>query len=358
MAWLLLEDGSKYAGELIGAASNAVGEVVFNTGMCGYQELLTDPSYCGQIVVMTYPLIGNYGINSLDAESDKIHLKALVVHEMCEHPCNWKSEQTLDEYLKSEGITGLTGVDTRAITRHIRANGTVRGAILDHEPTEQDFINMRSYAISKPVQTVTCSKVYELPGPGKHIAVLDLGLKRGMLSALEARDCRLTVFPASTSADEVLGSAPDGILLTNGPGDPKDNPEIIETVKRLMDEKPVFGICLGFQLMALACGADTRKLKYGHRGCNHPVKDLKADHCAITSQNHGYAVLPESVPEDVEITHLNWNDHTVEGIRLKHRPAFGVQYHPEANPGPDDTPCLFDEFLKLIDQCKEAGNHA
>lgn len=353
MAWLLLEDGTKYPGELFGAEREALGEVVFNTSMVGYQELLTDPSYCGQMVVMTYPLIGNYGANSADMESGAIQPKALIVHETCEEPCNWMSEMTLGEFLKRNNVAALTGVDTRAITRKIREEGVVRGMVVCGEPTQADLEKIRGFKLQRPVDQVTCKERYELPGDGLHIAAMDYGAKRSMLGYLNRKGCRVTVFPAGTSAEEVLSTNPDGIFLSNGPGDPKDNPEIIENVKKLIGTKPIFGICLGFQLMALASGAQTQKMKYGHRGANHPVKSLRENRCYITAQNHGYAVMAEGMPENVEITHVNWNDQTVEGIRIKGAQAFGVQYHPEANPGPEESSPLFDEFLNMVQKAKE-----
>lgn len=353
MAWLLLEDGTKYPGEFFGAECGALGEVVFNTSMVGYQELLTDPSYCGQMVVMTYPLMGNYGANETDIESDAIQPKALIVHEACDEPCNWMSEMTLGEFLKRNGVAALTGVDTRALTRKIRDNGVVRGMIVADEPTEADLEALRAFKQQDPVAQVSCKERYEIEGEGLHIAVMDYGVKRSILRNLNRLGCRVTVFPAQTRAEDVLAVNPDGVLLSNGPGDPMENPEMIENVKKLLGKKPMFGIDLGFQLMAIAAGAQTRKMKYGHRGGNHPVKCLENERCLITTQSHGYEVVAESLPENMKITHVNWNDRTVEGAQLQDALAFGVQYYPEINPGHQGGSPLFDKFLNMVQKAKE-----
>ena len=349
MVYLTLEDGTIYRGESFGAKTDVAGEVVFNTGMTGYQEVLTDPSYCGQIVTMTYPLVGNYGINSMDVESEKPQVKAFIVRESCDLPSNWRSEGTLNEYLEKNKICGLWGIDTRALTRRIRENGTMRGIITQLPPTFKQIEEMKAYVTVKPVEQVTCAEKYEMGNGERRVAVLDFGLKKNILRSLEKRNCRLTVFPAQTDAKEILEGHFDGIMLTNGPGDPKDNVEIIKTIKQLMGKLPVFGICLGHQLLALAAGADTEKLKYGHRGLNHPVKDLDNGRVYITSQNHGYTVKPETLPKTAEISHINWNDKTIEGIRYKNANVFSVQFHPEACPGPEDTAYLFEEFMMRMD---------
>jgi len=355
LPYLLLEDGSVYTGASFGDAREIVGEVVFNTGMTGYQELLSDPSYHGQIVVMTYPLIGNYGVNETDSESNGVQVLGFVVHERIEAPCNWKMTNTIAEHLEKAGIPALTGVDTRAITRKLREYGTMRG-IITGDPGAAALEKVRAHAIFDPVKEVTCKAPYRIAGEGRRVAVLDMGIKHGIFDSLRKRGCDLYVYPSHTEADEILSCDPDGVFLSNGPGDPKDNAAIIEQIRRLMNAKPVFGICLGFQLIALAVGGDTRKLRYGHRGCNHPVKDLTQGRTYITSQNHGYAVVPESLPDNTEITHLNWNDRTLEGIRMTDRPTFGVQFHPEGRPGPQDTAYLFDQFMALMDADRKGAD--
>ena len=347
MAYLLLEDGTMFTGEGFGSEQEVVGEVVFNTGMSGYQELLSDPSYHGQIVVMTYPLIGNYGINELDNESQVIQVRGFVVHENIQSPCNWKMQYTIDQHLKSEGISALGGADTRAITRKLRDQGTMRG-MLTQNPDAAAMEKIKAYRLNNPVREVTCAEPYAIEGDGPRVAVLDMGIKQSIFDSLKRRGCDIRVYPSDTKAEEILKADPDGIFLSNGPGDPKDNADIVEELKVLLDQKPVFGICLGYQLIALAVGGNTEKLRYGHRGCNHPVKDLSLGRTFITSQNHGYTVVPESLPSVAEVTHLNWNDQTLEGIRLTDRPVFGVQFHPEGRPGPQDSAYLFDQFMTLM----------
>ncbi|MFZ5973850.1 MAG: carbamoyl phosphate synthase small subunit [Bacillota bacterium] len=343
----MLEDGSVYTGDFFGDASDVVGEVVFNTGMTGYQELLSDPSYHGQIVVMTYPLIGNYGVNDSDNESDGVQVRGFIVRENIEKPCNWMMQDTIGHHLKNAGIPALAGVDTRAITRKLREYGTMRGIITDN-PGSAALQKVKEYSIIDPVREVTCAEPYRIRGDGYKVAVLDMGIKHGIFDSLKRRGCDMTVYPSFTTAEEILKGDPDGIFLSNGPGDPKDNTGIIEQIRELINAKPVFGICLGFQLIGLAVGGDTQKLRYGHRGCNHPVKDIRQGRTYITSQNHGYAVTPASLPDTVEITHLNWNDQTLEGMRLTDKPTFGVQFHPEGRPGPQDTAYLFDDFIALM----------
>ena len=356
MAYLLLEDGSVYPGESFGDARDVVGEVVFNTGMTGYQELLSDPSYHGQIVVMTYPLIGNYGVNDEDNESEGVWARGFIVHEQTEAPSNWKMKDTIAGHLQKAGVPALAGADTRAITRKLREYGTMRG-IITCDPDAAALEKTRTYSIQNPVGAVTCKAPYCIGGEGRRlVAVLDMGIKHGVFHSLTRRGCDLIVYPSHTEADEILSKDPDGIFLSNGPGDPKDNGAIIEQIRRLTDYKPVFGVCLGYQLIALAVGGDTCKLRYGHRGGNHPVKDVAQGRTYITSQNHGYAVIPGSLPDNVEITHLNWNDRTLEGIRLTDRPVFGVQFHPEGSPGPSDTAYLFDRFIALMDTKRKGAN--
>ena len=352
MIYLTLEDGTIFNGESFGAKADVMGEVVFNTGMTGYQEILTDPSYCGQIVTMTYPLVGNYGINQIDVESSKPQVRGFIVRETCDLPSNWRCETTLEQYLEKNNICGLMGIDTRALTRRIRENGTMRGIITQLPPTSKQIDEMKAYASEMPVDIVTCEKSYESGEGRRKVAVLDFGLKRNILRSLGSRGCRTTVFPARTSYKEILKGNFDGLMLTNGPGDPKENEEVIGNLRQLIGKLPIFGICLGHQLLALAAGADTEKLKYGHRGLNHPVKDLGKNRVYITSQNHGYTVKPDTLPDFVEVTHVNWNDNTIEGIRYKNADVFSVQFHPEASPGPDDSAYLFDEFMAHMDEAK------
>lgn len=351
MAYLTLEDGTQFEGEWFGKKHDIIGEVVFNTGMSGYQEVLTDPSYCGQIVTMTYPLIGNYGVNSEDIESaGGPKVRGFIVRELCTHPSNWHIEGTLDGYLEKEGIAGLQGIDTRALTKIIRDKGVMRGILTDEKPTEEQMKQMQAYEITMPVDQVTTDKVYKLSNGKRKIAVLDLGLKRSILRGLIERDCTLTVFPARTSYEEILAGNFDGMMLTNGPGDPMVNTEVIENVRQLIGKLPMFGICLGHQIIALAKGAKTTRLKYGHRGFNHPVKDLTTGKCYITSQNHGYTIIKETLPQNAQIYFESLNDGTIEGLHYEGENVFSVQFHPEATPGACDTAFLFDEFMTKIDE--------
>ncbi|MEF9989402.1 MAG: carbamoyl phosphate synthase small subunit [Christensenellaceae bacterium] len=353
MAYLTLEDGTIFKGESFGAEVDIMGEVVFNTGMTGYQEVLTDPSYCGQIVTMTYPLIGNYGLNDEDTESYKPHLSAFVMREACEQPSNWRCEYSITEYLNKHQIVGISGIDTRELTRKIRDKGTMHGIITQVPPSAAQIEEMCKYKVQKPVELTTCKEKFKYCEGTRNVAVLDFGLKRNILRSLEERDCALTVFPALTSPQEILAGGFDGLMLTNGPGDPKENMQIIENLKQLVGKLPMFGICLGHQLIALAMGADTEKLKYGHRGSNHPVKDMQKNRVYITSQNHGYTIKNRSLPDCAVISHKSWNDQTIEGVNYIGYPMFTVQFHPEAAPGPEDTAYLFDEFIAMIDEEKE-----
>lgn len=350
---LALENGQIFIGETFGAAGEVVGEVVFNTGMTGYQEVLTDPSYYGQIVTMTYPLIGNYGINKDDVESFKPHVKGFIVREDCDFPSNFRSVMTIDRYLKENNIIGIRDIDTRALTRILRDQGTMKGIIADHE--EFDFEKVKDliyeYTIHDPVMNVTTkeSQIFD-NDKAYNLGVLDLGIKKNIVRELIKRGNRVTVLPADTDASIILNSYFDGLMLSNGPGDPKDSLFAIKTIENLIGKIPIFGICLGHQLAALALGGDTRKLKYGHRGANHPVQDLFNDRTYITSQNHGYAVTEESMKnKNTKITHTNLNDGTVEGFECNDLPLFTVQFHPEASPGPMDTSFLFDKFMKMIE---------
>lgn len=358
--YLVLEDGSVFAGEGFGAVTEMAGEVVFNTGMTGYQEVLTDPSYCGQIVTMTYPLIGNYGINPEDFESRKPWLRGFIVKELCDSPSHWQAVKSLSAYLAENGIPGLAGIDTRALTRHLRTAGAMRGVIAttlsDEAPTAEQVAlwvsQAKAFAMHDHVMTVTTPQPYRIPGAGHRVVVIDYGLKENILRSLAERDCDLTVVPAYWTAEQILALNPDGIMLTNGPGDPTDVPEAIETVRQLISygKLPIFGICLGHQITSLALGAKTYKLKYGHRGANHPVKDFTTGRVYITSQNHGYAVDDATLPHDVVVTHRNLNDGTVEGIAHMSRPVFTVQYHPEAAPGPQESAYLFDRFVARMSE--------
>jgi carbamoyl-phosphate synthase small subunit len=345
-AKLILENGMTFEGRAFGYLEETIGEVVFNTGMTGYQQVLTDPSYYGQIVTMTYPLIGNYGINLEDGQSDAPKVKGFIVRETCDFPNNFRCELKLKDYLKSNKIMALEGIDTRELTKLLRNSGTMKGIITTEELSE-GYVSKRlaAFSNSEAVKNVTTKKAYKIQGNGQHIAVIDFGIKTNILGSFEKRGCSLTVFPAHTSSDEILKVNPDKIFLSNGPGDPEDLPGVIQNIKELIGKKPIAGICLGHQLLALALGGKTAKLKFGHRGCNHPVKDLERNRVYITSQNHGYYV--KELPQDVEATHISMNDGTVEGMRHKHLPIFSVQYHPEACPGPRDADYIFDRFLDL-----------
>lgn len=352
-ARLILEDGTVFEGLAFGAAGESYGEVVFNTGMTGYQEVLTDPSYYGQIVTMTYPLIGNYGVNVDDIESAHPHVRGFVVREWAETPSNWRNRGDLDAYLKRNNILGIHGIDTRMLTKKIRVRGTMVGVITTLDTPVEEYVSQLNQPQLLPrdqVAQVTTKSTYRCPGEQRRIVAMDFGMKTGVLRSLVARGCDVTVVPADTSAEEILNWEPHGVMLSNGPGDPADLEEIIETVRSLLGKVPIFGICLGHQLISLACGARTERLKFGHRGANHPVKDLLNGRCYITSQNHGYVVVPGSLEgTGLELTHINQNDGSVEGVQHTQYPAFCVQYHPEARPGPDDSDYLFDRFMDMID---------
>lgn len=344
-AQLILENGMIFEGKAFGATSDCVGEVVFNTGMTGYQEILTDPSYYGQIVTMTYPLIGNYGINLEDLESQGIMAKGLIVREVCEVSSNFRTEMELDNFLKQHGVMGLTDVDTRALTRIIRLRGAMKG-IITTRTLEQNEIEsfFKGYDNHDAVYKVSVKAPVKYGhGAGKRVAVMDYGIKCNILRSLEMRGCDITVYPANTKAVEVLKDDPDLVFLSNGPGDPADLDEIVGEVSALIGEVPVVGICLGHQLIGRAMGGKTSKLRFGHRGCNHPVKDLRTNRVTITSQNHGYHV--STLPEGFSVTHISMNDQTVEGMRHRQLPVYSVQFHPEASPGPVDNDYLFDEFI-------------
>ena len=344
---LILENGIIFEGNIFGYLEESVGEVVFNTGMTGYQEVLTDPSYYGQIVTMTYPLIGNYGINLEDMESKSPKVRGFIVREKCDYPNNFRCEMDLEGYFKQNKIIGLEGIDTRALTKILRTNGTMKGIIatkeLSQSEIKQKFSNFDN---SDAVAKVTTEKAYTIEGAGAHVAVMDFGIKENILRSFKQRGCKLTVFPSTAKAEEILDINPDLIFLSNGPGDPEDLHEVIDTLKHLVDKKPVVGICLGHQLLAITLGGKTEKLKFGHRGCNHPVKDIEENKVYITTQNHGYYV--SLLPQDMKITHVSVNDGTIEGMRHKSLPIFSVQFHPEACPGPKDIDVIFDKFLSVI----------
>jgi len=370
-AILALSDGTVFHGRALGTIGETTGEVVFNTSMTGYQEILTDPSYCGEIVTMTYPQIGNYGINREDIESGKPHLAGFVVKESCPFPSNWRSQLSLGDYLKENHIVGIEGIDTRALVRHIRDRGAQTGII---SSVDLDVASLVAKAKAAPslvgrdlVQQVTCAEPYEWKegnwqletgydqqtGKGAYrVIAYDFGIKRNILRNLVARNCEVTVVPATTPASEVLKMQPDGVFLSNGPGDPEPITYAQQAIRDLLGKVPIFGICLGHQLLSIALGGKTYKLKFGHRGGNQPVRRGQGPNVEITSQNHGFAVDAATLGDQAQVTHINLNDNTVEGIRHRTLPAFSVQYHPEASPGPHDARYLFDQFIEMMDNKK------
>ena len=378
-AILALEDGRVFDGESFGATGTRVGEVCFNTSMTGYQEVLTDPSYRGQIVAMTYPLIGNYGTNALDQESREPHVRGFVIEELSEIPSNWRSESSLEDYLSRWNIPGVQGIDTRALTRHLRERGAMKACLTTEALSEKEAIaraNEGEGVIGMDyVREVTTGAPYEwdpddtlsaswsvasgtaeeivrqpLPPVRHRLVAYDFGIKENILRRLRQNGFGVMVVPAATTADEVLALNPDGIFLSNGPGDPSAVPYAHESLRGLLGKKPIFGICLGHQILGFAVGGRTFKLKFGHRGGNQPVKDLGTGRVAITSQNHGFAVDADSLPKEMEVTHINLNDGTVEGMRHRELPVFSVQYHPEAAPGPHDASYFFSQFVELIEK--------
>ncbi len=381
-ALLVLEDGAVFRGQAFGAAGRSHGEVVFSTAMTGYQEMLTDPSFAGQVLVLTYPLAGNYGINGEDVESKRIQVRGLVVHEACDLPSHWRSEMTLHEYLLSEGVPAIAGIDTRALTRRLRTAGVMMGAITTDETVDEALARLRSaptYGETDLVEEVSTDEPYRWPlspggqlsnltraGPGtaptggqvsnltgaaeggKHIVIVDSGVKYNIMRLLATSGCRVTVLPSHASAEQVLALAPDGVLFSPGPGDPAFLDYQVATVRSLIGKTPVLGICLGHQVLGRAFGAQTFKLKFGHRGANHPVKDLASGRVHITAQNHGYAVDPDGLSGDIEVDQVHLNDGTCEGLRHRSEPVISIQYHSEASPGPLDNVYVFDRFLEMV----------
>lgn len=367
-AYLVLEDGTVFEGESIGAQKKVISEVVFNTSMTGYLEVLTDPSYAGQSVVMTYPLIGNYGICLSDMESEKPWPDAFIVRELSRYGSNFRKELSIQEFLTEHSIPGISGIDTRALTRILREKGTMNGMITTENNLNIDDVKneLSSYSVTGVVAKVS-RKSINVYKPGdlntnsdvtvkKHVAVLDVGTKNNIIRCLLKRGCMVTVYPQNTKADTILADKPDGIMITNGPGDPKECTDVIAEIRKLYDSDiPIFAICLGHQLMALATGADTHKMKYGHRGANHPVKDLKNGRVYISSQNHGYVVDENSLDENVaKIAFINVNDKTVEGLEYIGKKIFTVQFHPEACAGPKDSEILFERFIDMMEVGKNA----
>jgi len=352
-ALLVLEDGKFFEGRAFGAPGEATGEVVFNTSMTGYQEILTDPSYKGQMVTMTYPLIGNYGVNPEDFESSRPWVEGFIVKERSKIYSSWRARTALEEFLKEYGIVGIEGVDTRALTRHIRLKGAMKGVI---STLDENLDTLVGKARACPgvvgrdlVKEVTCREGYWWKEEGSYkVVVVDCGVKYNILRQLTSLNCQVQVVPANTSAQEILKLNPAGVLFSNGPGDPSAVPYVVATARELIGKLPIFGICLGHQILGQALGGKTYKLKFGHHGGNHPVKDLQSGKIAITVQNHGFCVDIDSLPPEVEPTHINLYDNTLEGIRHRELPLFSVQFHPEASPGPHDAAYLFEEFIHLL----------
>ena len=354
---ILFQNGKILKGISLGYIGVTGGEVCFNTGMTGYQEILTDPSYSGQIITMTYPHIGNYGVNQDDIESDRIQCSGFIVKQASEFPSNHRSTSSIDEYLEANKVVGIQNLDTRMITRMIRDEGAMNAVISSNELSDEELQNhlnglpdMNGLDLAKEVTCKNSYKFKDTPDAKYKIAAIDFGIKKNILRILSQLKCDIQVFPATVTSGEILNYNPDGIFLSNGPGDPEACTYAIQAVKQLLGEKPIFGICLGHQILALALGAKTFKLKFGHRGCNHPVKNLKTNIIEITSQNHGFSVVYDDLPDNIEISHINLNDNTIEGLICAEHNAFSVQHHPEASPGPHDSRYLFNNFIKLIEQ--------
>lgn len=371
-AILALEDGSIFVGQSFGAQGERYGEIVFNTSMTGYQEILTDPSYKGQIVTMTYPLIGNYGINDEDGESSRPQVEGFVVKELSRIASNWRSQTSLEQYLKNHDVVGIEGIDTRALTKHIRTAGAMKAVLSTEDFDEKRLVRKARESPGLPgrdlVKAVTCKETYCWKNKAKTLAAssdnedtsscrhavvaIDCGIKYNILRLLSRAGCDVTVVPAKTTAQAILSYKPDGLFLSNGPGDPAAVPYVVATVRQLIDKLPIFGICLGHQILGLALGGETYKLKFGHRGGNQPVQDIATGKVAITSQNHGFCVDSQTIAvKEVELTHINLNDKTLEGMRHKKYPVFSIQYHPESSPGPHDAKYLFEYFVKLMEAC-------
>lgn len=356
-AYLVLENGTVFEGKSFGAEKETTGELVFTTAMTGYLETLTDPSYYGQVVIQTFPLIGNYGVIPSDFESDSPILKGYIVREWCQAPSNFRSEGDLDTFLKESGVPGVCGIDTRALTRIVREYGVMNCKIqYTPEVTDELLEELKSYKVVNAVESTTTAEPrhFKAENPELNVVLMDFGAKSNIDRELLRRGCNLTVVPAHTTAEEIMALDPDGVMLSNGPGDPTENKAVIEEIKKLTEKKvPMFGICLGHQLMALSQGGKTTKLKYGHRGANQPVRDIKANRVYITSQNHGYAVVSEELPQNAEVSFVNGNDNTCEGVDYTDIPAFSVQFHPEACGGPLDTDFLFDRFIDMMKENKK-----
>jgi carbamoyl-phosphate synthase small subunit len=348
---LYLEDGTLFRGNGFGKCGTASGEIVFNTSITGYQEILTDPSYAGQIITMTYPLIGNYGVNSKEKESTQVYARGFVVKWPSRKPSNYMSENSIDEMLKSMGVVGICNVDTRSITKRIRSNGALKCVISNEDLSERQlkhYIEMEKEKTVNFMEQVSTKEILHIEGEGPRVALIDFGVKSNIVNNLRKRQCDITIFPYNTPHEEIMSMNPQGILLSNGPGDPKSVQAGIELTKRVVEKVPTFGICLGHQILALALGGDTYKMKYGHRGGNHGVYDIELDRAYITSQNHGYAVGSEGLKDKgIIVTHKNLNDDTIEGMKHSELPAFSVQFHPEGAPGPTDTAYLFDKFVHM-----------